>query len=365
MGFGHFLGLVALTLSLLSCKQIGKANRTGFVLGPTNDMLKLKPQNESAKIKSWFKSTVLISTELIHEGKRKFCSGVLIGPEEGDGEDELRVLSNFHCFAQTNEEGDVNREFLPEACANTRVYFGFDQDSADSVQTVKCAEGTLIGDFTGDLSVFKLAESVPKGFKALEIWTEPEIPNNRKAAIIHHPDIKDRFTPISETNETLPAASITKDNCNTRGDFATDEWHLDHTLPYSVKHTCDLVHGSSGSPLIDYESGKILGVNWGGIEIKYKDEKKKINAATKGFYINAFLSGKLAPIKERSDRLARDAALKRDQKHRANGGKIGVEINDALCGAIDSQSKADFRGLWLILILLAPVVLPFTRRLVS
>jgi hypothetical protein len=338
-------------------------NKPGFVLGPTDDMVELRPEQESSDIQRWFQSTVLISTELIHQNKRKFCSGTLIRAEEGDDASELRVLTNFHCFAQTTEGGDVDREFLPEACSNTRVYFGFSKGKADDVQFGECAGGTLLGDFTGDLAVFKLKEAVPKGFKPISIWTDPNIPAGRPAVIIHHPDIAERFTSISETNETLPAASLTKDDCRTDGDFATDEWYLDHTLPYATKHTCDLVHGSSGSALIDVETGKVLGTNWGGIEIKYKKNKVKVNAATKGYYVQAFLNGDLASIKQRSAELARDAALKRDQKQRASGKQVGNNIGDALCGTTGSPQTG---SLWLLLIAFAlPLVAKLRRKLAA
>ena len=57
------------------------------------------------------------------------------------------------------------------------------------------------------------------------------------------------------------------DDCKVIGPFDVSEWDLDRTLPFSLRHTCDLIHGSSGSGLIDAKTGKVLGVNWGGIKI--------------------------------------------------------------------------------------------------
>src|SRR5690606_36021161 len=91
----------------------------------------------------------------------------------------------------------------------------------------------------------------------------------------------------------LPAASITDNDCRTLGGFAVDEWNLDRTLPFSIKHTCDLLHGSSGSALVDIETEKILGVNWGGIKIQYGDKSETVNAATAAPYVIAFLTNKL------------------------------------------------------------------------
>jgi hypothetical protein len=72
--------------------------------------------------------------------------------------------------------------------------------------------------------------------------------------------------------------------------FAVSEWDLDRTLPYSLRHTCDLIHGSSGSGLIDAKTGKILGVNWGGIKISLDAGVRTDNVATRAKYAQAFLN---------------------------------------------------------------------------
>ena len=56
----------------------------------------------------------------------------------------------------------------------------------------------------------------------------------------------------------------------------------------SLKHTCDLKTGSSGSSLWDVASGKIVGINWGGIKDRANPDSA-YNAATGSEYVLKFL----------------------------------------------------------------------------
>lgn len=283
-------------LVLCNCKRMEPVRTTGFILGPTNDIVPYEDQNsKSNDVSEVAAAAVLLATSL--ESKTvKFCSGSLL--ENEDDRETLSVLTNFHCFAKASKDGKIENKFLDEACVTTKVYIGFKAGKTNSADIYPCMEGSLRGDYEGDLAVFSIKrEGKGKDLKALKVWKDGDVPKDRRAFIIHHPDVKERYE-NTEAQSRLPTASITTRDCQTEGTFAYREWLLDQALPYSLKHTCDLINGSSGSALIDSETHSILGVNWGGIEIKYRGEGKRYNAATRADYIRAFLAGDVKSIQQ-------------------------------------------------------------------
>lgn len=343
------IGLLATSALLPACKRSLVKNEQGYIVGGTDDIEAFNPGTSSEQFRESFKSTVLLSTLLITK-KRKFCSGSMINTDPDGKPEGLRILTNFHCFASTSESGKVSENFLPEACASTQVFFNVAGSTYTEAIGRKCKVGSLMGDHEGDIAVFELEGEIPEGYGPLKLWPAEDIPTNRKAFLIHHPDIAENFVPVGTTGISLPAASITSEDCKTLGEFSTEEWVLDTTLPYSFKHSCDLVHGSSGSALIDVDSNMILGVNWGGIEIKYKNKNQVVNAATRSSYIQAFLNGDVKRLKEESKREASEASAERakDAKNQKN------YLNKVkACGVIATGSG----GYGLLAALLLPLVI--------
>ena len=121
------------------------------------------------------------------------------------------------------------------------------------------------------------------------------MPPNRKAFIIHHPSATESKQG-RESEELLkgigmyfPKKAITVNNCRVLGRFEKDFWALNPNLPFGLRHTCDLVHGSSGSGLVDVTSGKLLGVNWGGITLTVNKVERKDNVASSAKFLREFV----------------------------------------------------------------------------
>lgn len=257
------------------------------------------------------KSSVLIVTVVPTTGRKnelKFCSGSLI-----DVRGEPRILTNQHCFAKTapdNKDQNLD-ELLPEACHKTRVYFNF-SSSTDDVVIRRCRQGSLQNNHNhhADLATFALDHPdnnnndklVPEGIRPLELW-QGELKDlvGRKVFTIHHPGTGQKNTlPLPDLEAPAPRKMITIRNCLYLGGFSRETWDDRGGIPYQIRHTCDLLDGSSGSGLIDLKTGKLLGVNIGSVEMqvvtssKSKPEvvnqtKYTYNVATVAKFVRHFL----------------------------------------------------------------------------
>lgn len=289
-------GLVALagTTSLVSgCKRPAvEVGTTAYIVGPTNDIKPASGNDGSSDpgiTPAVMNAAVLVATKLADK-RVKFCSGTLVAPEAG--QQTLRVLTNHHCFAVPGADGKATKALLVEACSFTTIYFGFLPGQAREAESVGCQAGSLRTNFEGDLAVFTLAHNPPDKYQPLALWSGEDAPVGRAAAIVHYPDVETQAETPPEGGPKLPTAAITVTDCRIQGAFATSEWDLDRTLPYSLRHSCDLIHGSSGSGLIDVLTGTVIGVNWGGIKITYDDGQRVDNVATKASFAQAFLDGR-------------------------------------------------------------------------
>lgn len=281
---------IALCSSFYACKKPKlEAGRTAYIVGASNDIETVGSDNRDAVDPDVLRSAVLIVTRTDGD-KIKFCSGTLIEPEL-PGEN-LRVLSNHHCFAMTGENELASEMLMPGACTSTKVYLGFLPGETSNAAINKCAPGSLRTNFSGDLSVFTLAEEVSANYKPASLYDGPDQGIGRRALIVHYPNIEENLEAPADGKVELPTAALTLNDCQVLGEFDPIEWSLDRSLPISLRHTCDLIHGSSGSGLIDAETGKILGVNWGGIKVSYSDHQRIDNVATKAKFVEAFLANR-------------------------------------------------------------------------
>lgn len=359
----HLLTLMA--IALFGCKPQQVANMQGYILGDQNDIKPLTGSDREAIPEDVVNAAVLIATQ-VEKGQLKFCSGSLVGPKPG--ETNLRVLTNHHCFANVNTKGQIDANWIPVACINTTVYMGFSVNSTqEDLTIIKCKENTLRSDVDGDVAIFTLAENPPEKYKPLkvkEVQETGEVP----AFILHYPDVASNYKTIPGTSVRLPAASITALNCMTKGKFATREWHLDKSLPYSLKHTCDLVQGSSGSALINAETYEILGVNWGGIKINYAHGTELTNVATGSDFVNAFLNDDVEGMKvtARQNQNSSDAEQATAEVNRSDkdSNSVAARVKKVACGEIGQNAGNTWSTLLLMITLLLPVSMNFlvTKR---
>jgi hypothetical protein len=141
--------------------------------------------------------------------------------------------------------------------------------------------------------VFTVSENRPGPYLPLQLWEGETVPEGRKAYIVHYPDIPENLEAINPAAARLPVAAVTTQDCKVSGLFDPAEWDLDRTLPYSLRHTCDLIHGSSGSALVDAQTSTLIGVNWGGIKITYSSGTRVDNVATRIDFVKAFLENRV------------------------------------------------------------------------
>lgn len=279
-----------------ACRAQREISQPGYIIGPTNDIVRLSDADANSieipkdVLEKAVRASILTVTNL-SSGKQKYCSGSLIaGKHAGD---LPRIVTNHHCFAKKIKNTDRSSpEIIPEACAETSVYFDFSVSEEPLVR--RCKRGSLITNFAADLAMFSIDEELPDDYEPLNVW-DGEVPANRSSFIIHHPSAEESGQGqeseqvLKELGAYFPKKAITVDNCRVLGRFEEDFWHLNNNLPFGLRHTCDLVQGSSGSGLIDVESGELLGVNWGGITLTINKVSRKDNVASSATYLSEFI----------------------------------------------------------------------------
>jgi hypothetical protein len=340
-------------LSPTACKKaIVETSRTAYIVGPTRDIMPVDREAETRLDVDVLSASVMIATRLGNK-RLKFCSGTLVEPASAGG--NYRVLSNHHCFAETDAEDKATPKLLPEACTFTKVYFGYLPGKTKNAFVSGCEAGTLRTNFDGDLSVFTLSVNPPVKHKPLALYEGSDAGAGRSALIVHYPDVEERMEVPPEGGTKLPTAAVTLDDCKVLGEFDVSEWKLDRTLPFSLRHSCDLIHGSSGSGLIDVQTGALLGVNWGGIKISYADDLRTDNVATKASYVAAFLANKVeAEVAAVETRREADAVAA--TKGRGEVDDKSRSVADSLKSGCGVAGVSSGRGaaLLLLLALLAP-----------
>ncbi len=331
----------ALSLAALSsCKKKANVSHTAYILGPQSQIKSYSSTAPDTAVKA-SSSVVLILTHL-NGGSVKFCTGTLVAPETGSK--DVRVLSNHHCFADANHDDTAQDKVLPEACNKTIVYFGFTQEKVTQMgqlNSASCKEGSLRTHFAADLSVFTLKDPVPDDFHPMDIYSGEDFPTGRKALIVHYPDIPENDAVPPGERVKVPTLAYTTDNCSIIGAFSTDEWTLDHSLPFSLRHSCDLVHGSSGSALVDAETHTLIGVNWGGIKVRYDDSVDVSNVATRAVYAKAFLDNNMSVFANPAKPTGKDTQNKgfHDASAAGTSGDSGNAQNKGLCGAFGAKDQ--------------------------
>jgi hypothetical protein len=273
------LGLMVFLVS--SCRPSLKSSKVAYILG-NNDIVTVSEKNDIPNVR---KATVVIATRK-NNGASVFCTGSMIKNNQG----VIHVITNHHCFAEEDAEGNKLGTLMPEACKETRVFFDFTSGNNRKSPHVKCLANSLRTDPRIDIGVFQLEDKPPSDAQSLTFFKGN--PTGRKGLIFHHPARADGFAKNADNDLSLPLAALTVNDCNVLGPFGADDIKLDPVLQVSLRHTCDLDVGSSGSALIDAETSQVIGINWGGVTIveNGKGISRKDNTATVAGFAEAFLN---------------------------------------------------------------------------
>ncbi|MEI8026799.1 MAG: trypsin-like peptidase domain-containing protein [Pseudomonadota bacterium] len=275
------VGMALIVTFAWNCRPKSQTSRVAYILG-ANDIVTVSEKNDIPNVR---KATVVIATRKTN-GSSIFCTGSMIKNKEG----VLHVVTNHHCFAEEGPDGSKLDTLIPEACKETRIFFDFTSDNSRKAPFVKCLPGSLRTDPRIDVGVFQLQENPPSDAQSLSFFKGD--PSGRKALIFHHPARVGGFAKDAEDDVSLPVAALTINDCKILGYFSPDDIKLDQVLQVSLRHTCDLDLGSSGSALIDAETSQVIGINWGGITIVENDKgiSRKDNTATMAGFAEAFLN---------------------------------------------------------------------------
>ncbi|MDE3270142.1 MAG: trypsin-like peptidase domain-containing protein [Pseudomonadota bacterium] len=319
--------VIAILLSA-SCREAEHDSAPHYILDD-KDIIRL--DNQSIDLASTgippdtltkaFNSSALIVTAAASDKKKsmRFCSGTLIAPEEGSV--LPRIVTNQHCFAKKNSEGEALGTIIENICDKTHAYFSFSRQKEPIAK--KCLPGSLKVSVVADLAIFTLKSSFDddqiENYRPMKIW-EGAVPVGRRAFIVHYPCIEvdgvccfdkpnactqaqqqqlesTEMLMLTDVGAKFPKLAITASDCYVLGGFDKALWANKPTLALGLRHRCDLVQGSSGSGLIDVETGALLGVNWGGVTIA---EKYQYNIASSSSYLREFIdTGKVTPPETR------------------------------------------------------------------
>lgn len=297
---------ISVTACFIACKPnvVHKITSAAYIIGPDN----MRPMNSHAPadptapppdadlVKKVASTAVLLVTPL-STGETRFCSGNIYNSGNGHV-----VLTNRHCFVPEKEHSANAKGADPWACEKTQVYREFDLETALPSIRNGCVKDSLVVNALLDLAVFKLADSsgqvvaadaLPRG---LELRKTDPLPADRVGAVIvHFPDIQGQRVRMDlgkfpGAPKTAPRMTITWEDCKTAGYFRAETFSVDPSLPYSIRHTCDMIKGSSGSSLVDVATGESLGVNWGGIKFGDAADSEAFNISTRATMVGSFLS---------------------------------------------------------------------------
>ncbi|SMF32269.1 trypsin-like peptidase domain-containing protein [Pseudobacteriovorax antillogorgiicola] len=330
--------LLSLVLALVSCKKPVKISTTAYIIG-TNDITTFEPMAESLPFEGLSHSSALITVPM-DNGQLKFCSGSLI---EGETPQSApRVITNHHCFTQDIEEKtQASTGLVENHCKGAKVFLGFLKADIENKEVRRCRLGSFRSDSILDLATFELDQTPDQRFSPLTLADPSQLESREGAVIIHYPkidesdpELKSKVHMDLDTQIPLPFAQITSRDCHTLGPFPPEEWALDLSLGFGIKHSCDQLKGSSGSALINRTTGHLLGVNWGGIKIGYGGDRGEmvVNVATASPYVAMFLEGDVDEVKKEVDAIAQNPPKPSSDPSR--------------CGSI--SASAPMPGFWLL-----------------
>ena len=344
-------------LFFTSCKVPSKLHESGYIID-SNDIKTFDAESSTIDFdQKLFDHTALIIIDS-GNGRKRFCSGSIIAPKNAGN--NYRILSNHHCFAKKDENGIVQSALLEGHCDEVNIVFGAYKDSGSPKEFTSCKVNTFFSDIDMDLAVFEIAKNPSPKYTPIKFASNNMSLSKQDSLVIHYPKVEDTDSEIKEktfidtrTKVRAPYAQYTAENCRTTGMFPEEQRKLDKALGFSIRHTCDQIDGSSGSPLISRQNGLLLGVNWGGIELvdPKTSESRKINVATSIENIKLFLSGDYEEHKKEIFEKAEAAFKNYTNRQNSSGNAL---VNG--CGIVGGSGKPA------LLLFLSPLSLILIRE---
>ena len=283
-------------LVLLSCEVPRQPlSRRGNIIG-VNEIVSVAVAREAGQVDADILTHSLSAAALLVTvvgGKYRHCFGSLLPATQG--EQQQRIITNRHCFAAAREQ-------LPtEACARTSVYFNFSQPDTPLLGR-RCAIGSMRTHVGADLAIFTLHRSLPPSQHPFILW-QGEVPAAREAFLLHYPHVIHNFasparsvSQLPDTSRYFPITAVSADGCVVKGRPEKGLWRF---IPFGMVHSCDMTKGSSGAALIDFETGKLLGVSWGGLKLQVGNITKKVNFAVSADFLRKFIDNQ--PLHDKSE----------------------------------------------------------------
>jgi V8-like Glu-specific endopeptidase len=183
-----------------------------------NELTPITDASVPAKVKQW--ASAIAKLRFMVGDDEALCTGFLVGAD--------LLMTNQHCIT-TDEEAQ-----------SAVVEFGFDSDAAAPVRLrVAKVEAT---DFSLDYSLLRLSAAPPSQFVRLHFGAAPG--TSALLAIVQHPGGQPKqvsFVPNCAAGTLAVAGRQQPDT-----DFG---------------HVCDTLGGSSGSPVLDWSTGQVVGLH--------------------------------------------------------------------------------------------------------
>ena len=260
--------------------------RHGNIIG-INEIVPVAVARESGQVQDTILTRSLSATALlvtVVNNRYVHCLGSLL-PAAQHGQNP-RIITNRHCFA------NARTPLTAMACTRTSVYFNFSQPHTPLIGR-RCLPGSLRAHVAADLAIFTLQRQLPPHHRPFKLW-KGSVPAAREAFLLHYPHVIHSFAAPARSVSKLPGTrlyfpitAVSADGCVVKGRPRKGLWRL---IPFGMVHSCDMTKGSSGAALIDFQTGQLLGVSWGGLSLRVGKVTKKINFAVSADLLQKFIA---------------------------------------------------------------------------
>ena len=288
---GKNIMLAVLFVTSVSCQRYrNPISRAGNIIDE-NDIVPVSVALESGQVSEQILNRSLRAVALVVTAD-KHCIGSLVRGSRTKGKrkrNNLRIITNQHCFV-----ADGRRELHQGVCATTRVYFNFAQ-AEKPLSLNGCKQGSLRSHFASDLVIFTLNKKLASIHRPFVLWGG-QVPAGREAFLLHYPNVIHNLSSPGRSVALLPSVrkyfpilAVSSEGCEVMGRPQQGLWSK---LPFGMAHSCDMTKGSDGAALIDLQTGRLLGISWGGLKIKLGEITQKINFSTSADFLRRFMAGR-------------------------------------------------------------------------
>ena len=286
---GKNVAVIVILLAGIGCQRHrNPISRAGNIIDE-NDIVPPAVALESGQVPAKILNRSLQAVALVVTAGRHCIGSLVRGSRTKGKRNNLRIITNQHCFA-----ADGRREFYRRACTTTRVYFNFAQ-AEKSLSANRCKRGSLRSHFASDLAIFTLSKKLVSTHRPFVLW-KGRVPAGREAFLLHYPNVIHSFASPGQSVAFLPALeryfpilAVSSEGCEVMGRPQRGLWSK---LPFGMAHSCDMTKGSDGAVLIDLQTGRLLGISWGGLKIQLGEITQKVNFATSADFLQRFMLGK-------------------------------------------------------------------------